>query len=250
MSFFDDLFTIENKNNYSITGLNKELNATYIYNTFKERDIGVLVVVSSTYEANDIYTRLLNYTDRVLFFPMDDFITSEAIAISPEFKIERINTLNKLIYNDKYIVVTNLMGVLRYLPNKEIWKNEIINIKKDIDIDRDRLINNLYELGYEKETIVTETGKFAIRGYVIDVFPIGMDNPIRIELWGDTIDSIKEFSIDDQITINELNSVSIYSNSEFLVEEFNDDIIRKQKYLHLNNNMLYSKKQQGKEETI
>ena len=99
MKFFEDLFTIENKNNYAISGLTKELNATYIYNTFNERNIGILVVVSSTYEANDLYNRLLNYTKKVLFFPMDDFITSEAIAVSPEFKTERINALNKLIYD-------------------------------------------------------------------------------------------------------------------------------------------------------
>ena len=95
MKFFDGLFMIENKNNYAISGLTKELNATYIYNTFKERDMGILIVCSSTYEANEFYNRLLNYTNKVLFFPMDDFITSEAIAISPEFKTERINTLNK-----------------------------------------------------------------------------------------------------------------------------------------------------------
>jgi len=121
MSFFDNLFKIENKNNYAISGLTKELNATYIFNTFKLRNTGCLVVVSSVYEANDLYNRLINYTDKVLLFPMDDFITSEAIAISPEFKTERINTLNKLINDDKYIVITNLMGVLRYLPTKEVW---------------------------------------------------------------------------------------------------------------------------------
>ena len=101
MRFFEDLFTIEKKNNYAISGLTKELNVTYMYNTFLERNMGVLVVASSTYEANDLFKRLSNYTDKVLFFPMDDFITSEAIAISPEFKTERINTLNKLIYDDK-----------------------------------------------------------------------------------------------------------------------------------------------------
>ncbi len=231
MNFFDNLFLIENKNNYGVSGLTKELNANYIYNAFIERNMGILVVVSSIYEANDLYNRLINYTNKVLFFPMDDFITSEAIAISPEFKTERINTINKLVYDDKYIVITNLMGVLRYLPSRDVWLNKIIKIEKDTDINRDKLINDLYDLGYEKETIVTETGKFAIRGYVIDIFPIGMDNPVRIELWGDTVDSIKEFNSDDQLSLNDLDSVNIYPYSEFLIDDFNDDIIRKQKYL-------------------
>ena len=130
MNIFDNMFDIKNEYNYSVSGLTKELNALYIYDTFIKKNKGILIIVNSVYEGNDLLNRLSNYTDKVLFFPMDDFITSEAIAISPEFKSERINTINKLVYDDKYIVITNLMGILRYLPNKEVWKKKIINLKK------------------------------------------------------------------------------------------------------------------------
>ena len=232
MNIFDNMFNIRDEYNYSVSGLTKELNALYIYDTFIKKNKGILIIVNSVYEGNDLLNRLSNYTDKVLFFPMDDFITSEAIAISPEFKSERINTINKLIYDDKYIVITNLMGILRYLPSKDVWKKKIITLKKDNDINREKLLNDLYELGYEKETIVTETGKFGIRGYVIDVFPIGMDNPVRIELWGDTIDSIKLFDIDTQLTIKDIDSIEIYPYSEFLIDnDRSEEVIRKQKYL-------------------
>lgn len=232
MNIFDNMFNIRDEYNYSVSGLTKELNALYIYDTFIKKNKGILIIVNSVYEGNDLLNRLSNYTDKVLFFPMDDFITSEAIAISPEFKSERINTINKLIYDDKYIVITNLMGILRYLPSKDVWKKKIISLKKDNDINREKLLNDLYELGYEKETIVTETGKFGIRGYVIDVFPIGMDNPIRVELWGDTIDSIKLFDIDTQLTIKDVDSIEIYPYSEFLIDnDSSEEVIRKQKYL-------------------
>ena len=232
MNIFDNMFDIRDEYNYSVSGLTKELNALYIYDTFIKKNKGILIIVNSVYEGNDLLNRLSNYTDKVLFFPMDDFITSEAIAISPEFKSERINTINKLIYDDKYIVITNLMGIIRYLPSKEVWKKKIISLKKDNDINREKLLNDLYELGYEKETIVTETGKFGIRGYVIDVFPIGMDNPVRIELWGDTIDSIKIFDIDTQLTIKDIDSIEIYPYSEFLIDnDSSEEVIRKQKYL-------------------
>ena len=232
MNIFDNMFNIKDEYNYSVSGLTKELNALYIYDTFIKKNKSILIIVNSVYEGNDLLNRLSNYTDKVLFFPMDDFITSEAIAISPEFKSERINTINKLIYDDKYIVITNLMGILRYLPSKDVWKKKIITLKKDNDINREKLLNDLYELGYEKETIVTETGKFGIRGYVIDVFPIGMDNPVRIELWGDTIDSIKLFDIDTQLTINDIDSIEIYPYSEFLIDnDSSEEVIRKQKYL-------------------
>ena len=214
MKFFDNIFEISNDKNYGISGLNKELNAIYVYETFIKENKGLLVLTNSLYEANEFYQRLSNYSDKVLFFPMDDFITSEALAVSPEFKAERINTLNKLVYNNNYIVVTNLMGILRYLPSKETWKESIIDLKVGEDYSREKLVEKLVQIGYERETIVSETGKLGVRGYVVDVFPIGYDNPVRIEFWGDTIDSIKLFNVDTQLTIDTIEKVTLFPFSE------------------------------------
>lgn len=242
MNFFDSLFDVDTGVNYSITGLNKELNSVYIYERFIKKNENILVVTNSLYEANDIYNRMLNYTDRVLFFPMDDFIASEATAISPEFMIERLNTLNKLTLDEKYIVITNLMGILRYLPSKSLYKDKIINLKCNEDIDRDSFIASLYDLGYEKVPIVTKSGEMAIRGYVIDVFPICFDNPIRIEFWGDTIDSIKYFDLESQISNDSTSDVYIYPFTEFLIQSGIEveDKYKKQKYL-----LNYSKEVEG-----
>ena len=134
MKFFDNIFDIPDTDSYNVSGLSRELSCINIYNAFIKKNKGVLVVTSSTYIANLMYQTLLNYTDKVLFFPMDDFLTSEAIAISPEFKVERIATLNDLVSNANYIVVTNLMGALRYLPSKDIWSKSKIVLKKGMDI--------------------------------------------------------------------------------------------------------------------
>jgi len=231
MKFFDNIFDIRDNTNYCVSGLNNELVCINIYNAFIRNNKGFLVVTSSTFEANNLYQSLLNYTNKVLFFPMDDFLTSEAIAISPEFKAERINTMNMLLNNDKYIVVTNLMGALRYLPKKELWKKSIINLKKDMDVDREKLLAQLYNIGYERETIVNGTGKVGVRGYVIDIFPASSENAVRIEFWGDTIDSIKYFDVDTQLSLEEIDEIMIYPFTEFILDEYNDDIDRKQKYL-------------------
>lgn len=231
MKFFDNIFDIKDTNSYNVSGLNRELTCINIYDTFIRNNKGVLVVTSSTYIANLLYQSLLNYTDKVLFFPMDDFLTSEAIAISPEFKVERINTLNVLANDNEYIVVTNLMGSLRYLPSRELWKKSSIILKKGEDINRDKLLEDIYNIGYEREAIVNGTGKVGVRGYVLDIFPTSYDNAIRIEFWGDTIDSIKTFDVETQLTIEELDEFVIYPFTEFIIDSYNDDIIRKQKYL-------------------
>ncbi len=232
MSFFDNIFDVGSmSSDYSIIGLNKEMSSLYIYDSFIKYNKSILVVASELYEANLLFEYLSKYTDKVLFFPMDDFLTSEAISVSPEFKAERIDTLNKLINDDKYIVVTNLMGYLRYLPLPSLWKDSNVNISVNCDYDRDSLLNKLYNMGYIRNVLVNETGNIGVRGYVIDIFPIMEENPVRIEFWGDTVTSIKYFDVDTQRSISEIDNICIYPFTEFLLNDYSIDFINSQKYL-------------------
>ena len=240
MSFFDELFDSKSFNKYAVSGLNMELASIYVYEKFIHSKRGCLLVANSLYEANNIYRKLSNYTNKVLFFPMDDFLTSEAVAISPEFKTERIVTLNKLVEDSNYIVVSNLMGYLRYLPSRNLWRDNILKLSVNMSIDRDSLVDKLFNMGYEKDIVVSETGKMGIRGYVIDIFIVGEDNPVRIEFWGDVIDSIKYFDMDTQLSFSSLNEVTIYPYTEFIVENKNADMVCLQKYLKKYSNSVVS----------
>ena len=84
MGLFEKLFDVKDLNCYGVSGLNSELFMLYVYNTFIKYNRGIMLITNSLYEANNLYNKLSNYTDKVLFFPMDDCITSEAIAISLE----------------------------------------------------------------------------------------------------------------------------------------------------------------------
>jgi len=216
LSFFDSILGQHDET--TILGLNKELKALYVYNKFRRIDKSILFVVNSLYEANCFYQTLSNYTNDVVLFPMDDFLTSEALALSPELKITRLETL-KAISESKKIIVTNLMGYLRFLPSLDIYKKSNLCLRVNDDIKINDLIEKLYNIGYTRETLISKTGEMALRGFVIDVFPLGSDNPIRIEFWGDTIDSIREFNVDNQLTTNNLKEISIFPNTEFLVDK-------------------------------
>ena len=85
MAFLDKIFL--NTNEQELIGLNNELKSLYIYQKFKNENNSIILVTSNLHEAGQIYNSLTHYTNKVWFFPMDDFITSEAIAVSPEFKI-------------------------------------------------------------------------------------------------------------------------------------------------------------------
>ncbi len=217
-SFFDKLVDIREENNICLTGMTDEFFCVYLSKLFKERNKDILVVTSTLYEANKILNSLNGYNDQNLLFPMDDFLTSESIAISPDLKITRLDTLNQLLDDKRHIVVTHLNGLLRYLPTKKLFQEKKVTLQKDEDYSRDQLIKDLSALGYKRETIVNKTGEIGIRGFVIDVFPIGETHPIRIEYFGDTIDSIRYFNEDNQKTIDEIDAVEIKPYTEFLTE--------------------------------
>ena len=229
MKFFNNLFDI--KDEQVILGLNDELKAIYLYDYYLNKTKLILVVCNTLFEANNMYKSLSNYTDNVLFFPMDDFLTSEALAISPELEITRLETINNLITNNKQIVVTNLMGLLRYLPTKENYEKSIIDLKVNMDYDIKKLESDLYNIGYHLESFVNKTGEYAPRGFVLDIFPLGNIDPIRIEFWGDTIDSIKTFDVDTQLTKSSVDSIKILPITEFITNKDISSDDRKQKNL-------------------
>ena len=197
-----------------IAGLTDDFFCVYLYNLLNKSKKSIIVVLNSLYEVNLLYSNLSNYTDDVFTFPMDDFLTSEALAISPDLKISRLNTLSSLVDDAKKIIITNLMGYLRYLPTKENFSSHIINLALENEIDPISLSELLISSGYERTSLVNKTGEFALRGYVLDVFPLGEELPFRIEFFGDSIDSIRTFDIDSQKSIDKVNDTWIKTIEE------------------------------------
>ncbi len=244
MSVFDSLVKIrdpKNIGNRGILGITDEFFCVYLYNLLNQQDKDLLVVMNSLYEANKIYNSLSNYTEDVYLFPMDDFLTSESLAVSPDLEVTRLETLSMIVNSKKNkIIVTNLMGYLRFLPTKEKYKNSIISLKVNKDIDFEEFASNLVNIGYKKDSIVTNTSEFARRGYIVDVFPIGEENPVRIEFFGDTIDSIRTFDPETQKSIDKLDKIKIYPCWEFLTDNNFDELEVKQKYLEKYSNEVVS----------
>ena len=229
MNFFENLLTLNDASN--IQGLTYELKGLYIYKKFKKENKNIICISSTIYEANKLYQILLNYTDKVSFFPMDDFLTSEALAISPEFKYARLDTLNTII-NEKRIVITNLMGFLRFFPPISNYKKSFIELKVNQEINIENLIKKLYKIGYTRESLVNKTGEMAVRGYIIDIFPINYSNPIRIEFWGDEIERISLFNIDTQISRDKLENIIISPVTEFIIDRELDEFPNQRKLIN------------------
>lgn len=232
MSVFQNMIKIDYKNGMGITGLTDEFFCVYLNQLLEKEKKNILLVVNSLYEANNIYSSVQNYTNQVHLFPMDDFLTSEAIATSPELEMTRLETLNATLRNKSGIYITNLMGYLRFLPTKKNYKDSVINLKVNDTIAPKDLTSKLIDIGYERQSLVTKTGEIAVRGFVVDLFPITEEAPIRIEFFGDDIESIRYFDIETQKSDKEISSVQITPVTEFIIQNNHlTEDLKKQKYL-------------------
>lgn len=225
---------LENNNQIiNVTGLNKRVHSFYVWSLFHASNNNIIVVTNSLYDATNLYNDLSENAN-VYLFPMDDFIVSEALAISPDLMAKRIEVINDIILkNDKKIIITNLMGYLRFLPRKELFDNLFIKLKKGDIINREELIKKLLLAGYKKESIVTKTGEFANRGYILDIYAYDYEFPIRIEFFDDEIEEIRQFNPDTQISSLKKEEVFISPFTEFINEFSKEDIPQRQSLLPL-----------------
>ncbi len=202
-------------NNSVICGLTDELNVFYVLNLFKERKQNIIVLTSSLYEANNYYNLFQTYTSDVLLFISDDFISTMIKASSPELKLTRLNTLEKLSAGP-HIIIVNLMAFLKYLPSTDKMAKRHIVLEKGATIKRDDLITVLVENGYHKDTLTNYTGEFSVRGLVVDVFLINEEHPVRIEFDDNIIDNIRYFNENTQGSLKEINKITINPVDEII----------------------------------
>lgn len=218
MKFLDNVF--EKFVGSSISGLTDELKVQYIMYLSKKYDKSIIVLNSSLYEATKFYNLISSYNNDSYFFPMDDFISTVLTASSPDLEVKRLDTLSHLTDDKCKIVVTNLYGFLKFLPSKKIINDLDIKLQVDMKIDRHIFEDMLVNFGYNKTSIVTSTGEYSVRGYIVDIFPYNYENPLRIEFFGNVIENIKTFNYETQLSIDNLASVCIKPFKEIISSEY------------------------------
>ncbi|MDD3821634.1 MAG: transcription-repair coupling factor [Bacilli bacterium] len=221
MSVFDEMFKPTTANKVGIVGLTDELKVLYIKSYLDCSGNSIVVVAPSLSEANKIFNYLNTHIENILFFPIDDFFVNDVIVASPELKITRLETLKIGLENKPEVVVTNLAGLLYNISNKDTWRRKSVELYVNQEIDPSIIIKQLYDTGYRRVAIVEDPGEMAIRGYLVDVFPLGMEQPFRIEFFGNLIESIRSFNATTQMSIKKYDKVLIYPFKEGFAEEGN-----------------------------
>ena len=135
------------------------------------------------------------FDDHIRTFPKRDIANFDYIAESKDILHERISNLNDIVGNQAPIIVTTIEAVMQKMISKKSLYKNLITIKVGDEIDLEGLKNKLIALGYERYDLIEGKGQFSVRGGIIDI-ATSKKTGIRIELWGDEIDSIRNFNIE------------------------------------------------------
>jgi len=209
--------------NKDIVSEDKTVEAILLASTFIVYKGKIVIIKDSLYEASKLYDRLLSLLEEknLLFYPTEESLQLEAVASSKELLTQRLYCLDKINKLDSFILITNTASIVRFLTPSKTFYSSYINLKKNDVIKMNELVNKLVELGYSKTNKIEQSLEFSSRGGVIDVYSVNYDNPIRIEFFGDEIDSIRTFSLDDQRTIKEIDNVEIIPATDLLYDSNN-----------------------------
>ena len=184
-------------------------------NEFSKKPICILTY--NEIQAKKIYEDLKYFTDKVVLFPKKEIVTYDYIAESKELPYERIEALNKLKSKKNLILVTTIEAAIQKLPSKELlYKNEL-KFKVGESYNLEEIKRKLIDLGYSRYELIEGRGQFSVRGGILDI-SIDENIGVRIEFWGDEIDSIRNFNIINQRSINTLEKTTIYPAHEYILE--------------------------------
>ncbi len=178
-----------------------------------------IVITYSDIRAKEIFENFTLFDREVLYFPGKDLIFFQADIHGNLLEKQRIEVLKALVERKKLTVVTTMAACMNHLPPFEEWKDQIRMLEADSELDMEEMKEKLLLLGYERVGQVEGPGQFAVRGGILDVFPLTEENPVRIELWGDEVDSLRSFDVESQRSIENLEYVCIYPAAELIPEE-------------------------------
>lgn len=201
---------------------NTTLNHNYLlaYATFLKTNNFVVYVASNLYQATlayEAFCKLLGFQD-VCFYAVDEIVAAELLAVSSEFRFERIHTLEAIYNNSPKIIVTHTNAVARPIFPKDNFMKHIINLKEKEVIDMESFINSLVTIGYKKVPITQTIGSFSVRGEVIDIFPINQEEPVRIDLFDNEIEYLKIFDPETQKTTKPIKKLKIFPINEIIYD--------------------------------
>ena len=190
----------------------------------------ILIITYNEIKAKKMLEDLKYFMKNIDYFPRREIVAYDYEVESKDIPYERIEVLNKIKENKTDIVITTVEALMQKMISKELLYKYVIQFKIGDTYDLETIKQNLILLGYERNDLVENKGQFSIRGGIVDI-GLSEKQGIRIEFWGDEVDSIRYFNIASQRSTEMVQEVLIKPAHEFIVENI-EDVCKKieQKY--------------------
>ena len=192
---------------------------------FNETKRPMVLVTYNEIQARKLYQDLKKLIKQTYFFPKKEITSYDYVAQSKEIEYKRIDVLNKMYLakqqKEPIIIVTTIEAVMQKMVAKDTLYQNVI----DFEIGKTYLLDGIKEklvgLGYERSDLIENKGQFSIRGGIVDV---GLSEKIgvRIEFWGDEVDSIRFFQISSQRSTEMLKEITIFPAHELIVQDLSE----------------------------
>ncbi|AKP02486.1 transcription-repair coupling factor [Companilactobacillus farciminis] len=203
-----------------LTGLTGSTISLFALEALRKTGKKLLIVENTNFHANKIYDDLnLLDSDIVHIFPVEESISTELATSSPDELSQRIGSLSFLISDEPGILVTSVSGLEYELSTPELFESAQLKIKVDEEYDLEDLNQEFVQMGYVKEKLVAKPGDFAIRGDIVDIYPLTVDNPVRIDFFGNQVEKIKFFDTETQRSMDTLEKIEVLPAKDRIVTD-------------------------------
>ena len=230
---------LDKNSRVGITGVSTVHKANIISALCHFKNVRAFCVAQNEQEAQTLTNDLCTMGLKAYFYPSRDFTFMNVTGESHEYEHQRISVLKKLSDNECDVVVSCMDAAAQYTLPKDVLKKACVNLKSGDTVNIDELISSLLLLGYERCEQVEGIGQFAKRGGILDLFMTDCDLPVRIEFWGDEIDTINFFDPLTQRRTDYCEEITLTPSAEVLVADKADliaKIRKKASYLKADKN--------------
>ncbi len=177
-------------------------------------DASCLIVAYDEKKARELYEAYRFFDSRAVYYPARDLLFYQSDVRGDLLTAERLTAVKAILEEERAAVVTTFDALMDPLAPPERVRQSVLTFRLGDTLDMEELKRRLVELGYEREPQVEAAGQFAARGGILDIFPLTEENPYRIELWGDEVDSMRSFDAESQRSIENLTEARVYPASD------------------------------------
>ena len=211
-SMTDGLKAFRQKGKSVIYGLSGSQKSFLLSRAVPEEQVQSIIIVVHDKEHKELWERDLAFFwphVQVLPFPITERVEFTTVARSLEGQGAQMRALSMLAWNRPVVVIATVEEATQYVVSPQYVISQSVHLEVSQSIERDELLEKLVKIGYERVDQVEQRGHFSVRGDIFDIFPVNSDDPIRMEFFGDEIDTMRHFSVDTQRSIETVDSYTV-----------------------------------------